>query len=208
LQFIPRSLAVYFKISRELLEDSVNIEQALEATLVGALSLELDRVALEGTGVAPEPKGIIPTTGVGSVAVGAAITDYDKFIDGLYELWIDSAGAPTGIVMHPRTLKTISLFKEGGTNSPLAKPPVLADIPIYPTTAMSITLAPGTATNVIIGNFAELIFGIRSELRIEVLRELYAINHQYGFVAHLRADIGLQHPQSFVKMTGIVPQTR
>ena len=120
-------------------------------------------------------------------------------------MWVDNAGEPTGIMMHPRTLKVISNFKEGGTLSPLARPPVLANIPIYPTTGMSITLAPGTATNVIMGDFSQLIFGIRTDLRIEVLRELFAVNHQYGFVAHMRADIGLQHPESFVKMTGIVP---
>jgi HK97 family phage major capsid protein len=203
--FVPRSLAVYFKCSRELLEDSVNIEQALEASLRGALSVELDRVALEGTGTPPEPKGISPTTNVGAVAVGAAITDWDKFVDGLYELWVDNAGEPTGIMLHPRTLTTVSKFKEGGTNAPLPKPPVLANVPIYPTTGISITLAPGTATTVYMGDFTQLIFGIRTELRIEVLRELFAVNHQYGYVAHMRADIGLAHPQSFVKLTGIVP---
>lgn len=160
LVFIPRSLAVYFKVSRELLEDSVNIDQALEASLRGALSLELDRAALEGSGTPPEPKGIVPTVGVGAVAVGAAITDYDKFIDALYELWVDNAADPTAIVMHPRTLATISKFKEATTLAPARKPSVLEGIPIYRTTAMSITLAPGTATNVIIGDFTQLIFGI------------------------------------------------
>ena len=205
LVFVPRSLAVYFKVSRELLEDSVNIEQALEASLIGALSVELDRVALEGSGTAPEPKGIIASTGIGSVAVSAAITNWDKFIDGLYELWVDSAADPTGIVMHPRTLQTISKFKEGTTNAPLPKPPVLANVPIYRTTGLSITLSPGTATTVVMGNFSELIIGIRTQLQIEILRELFAGNLQVGFLAFLRADIGLAHPQSFVKLTGIVP---
>lgn len=205
LVFVPQSLAVYFKVSRELLEDSVNIEQALEASLIGALSVELDRVALEGSGTAPEPKGIIASTGIGSVAVSAAITNWDKFIDGLYELWVDSAADPTGIVMHPRTLQTISKFKEGTTNAPLPKPPVLANVPIYRTTGLSITLSPGTATTVVMGNFSELIIGIRTQLQIEILRELFAGNLQVGFLAFLRADIGLAHPQSFVKLTGIVP---
>lgn len=205
LVFVPRSLAVHFKISRELLEDSVNIEQALEASLTGALSVELDRVALEGTGTPPQPLGISGTTNVGAVAVTAAITSWDKFIDGLYELWVDNAGDPTGIVMHPRTLKTIAGFKEATTNAPLAPPPVLAKVPLFRTTGIAINLSPGTATTAYIGDFRELILGIRTGLRIEVLRELFAVNHQYGFVAHMRADIGLQHAQSFCKLTGIVP---
>ena len=174
--------------------------------MTGALSLELDRVALEGSGTAPEPRGIANTTNVGAVAVGAAIIDYDKLVDGLYELWVDNSNDATAIVMHPRTLKTISQFKTGiaSDKTPLVKPAVLQNIPIHKTTAISITGSPGTATTVYLGDFSQLIFGIRTELRIEVLRELFAVNHQYGFVAHLRADIGLQHPQSFCKLTGIV----
>jgi HK97 family phage major capsid protein len=205
LVFTPRSLAVYFKVSRELIEDSVNIEQALEASLTGSLSVELDRVALQGSGTPPEPRGIQNTTGVGAVAVTAAITSWDKFILGLYELWIDSANDPTAIVMHPRTLATVVNFKEATTNAPLQTPPVLANIPLLRTTGMSIVESPGTATTVIIGDFTQLILGIRTGLRIEILREAFATNHQYAFVAHMRADIGLQHPQSFCKLTGIVP---
>jgi HK97 family phage major capsid protein len=41
----PKSLAVLFKAWCELIEDSVNIEAALEAALRGALAVELDRFA-------------------------------------------------------------------------------------------------------------------------------------------------------------------
>jgi HK97 family phage major capsid protein len=207
LVFVPRSLAVHFKVSRELLEDSVNIEQALEASLRGALSVELDRVALEGTGTPPEPKGISPTTNVGAVAVTAAITSYDKILDGIYEILVDNAAMPTAMVMHPRTAIALAKLKEGVASSinPVRVPALVEPIKQYMTTGISITLSPGTASTLYLGDFTQLIFGIRTDLRIEVLRELFAVNHQYGFVAHLRADIGLQHPQSFCKLTGIVP---
>jgi HK97 family phage major capsid protein len=207
LVFVPRSLAVHFKVSRELLEDSVNIEQALEASLRGALSVELDRVALEGTGTPPEPKGISPTTNVGAVAVTAALTSYDKILDGIYEILVDNAAMPTSMVMHPRTAIALAKLKEGVASSinPVRVPALVEPIKQYMTTGISITLSPGTATTLYLGDFTQLIFGIRTELRIEVLRELFAVNHQYGFVAHMRADIGLQHPQSFCKLTGIVP---
>ena len=98
--FTARSLAVYFKVSRELLEDSVNIEAALEASLLGALSVELDRVALEGTGTPPN-REVIGTTNVGAVAVTAALASYDKILDGIYEILVDNAAMPTAMVMHP-----------------------------------------------------------------------------------------------------------
>ena len=42
----PKTLAVIVRASRELIEDSLNIENGLTTALAGALSAELDRVAL------------------------------------------------------------------------------------------------------------------------------------------------------------------
>jgi HK97 family phage major capsid protein len=46
---------------------------------------------------------------------------------------------------------------------------------------------------------------MRTEIRIEVLREAFAENLQYAFLAFLRADIGVVRPQSFAQITGITP---
>ena len=51
----------------------------------------------------------------------------------------------------------------------------------------------------------QLLIGVRQEVRIEVGRDLYAANNQYAFVAHLRADIAVAHPESFCKLIGILP---
>jgi HK97 family phage major capsid protein len=55
----------------------------------------------------------------------------------------------------------------------------------------------------ILGDFSKLVIGIRTSLRIEVLRELFAENMQYGFLCHLRADIGVEHPESFCKISNL-----
>lgn len=205
LIFVPRSLAVLVKVSRELVEDSVNIERMLETAFTGALSVELDRVALIGSGSAPEPRGISNTTNVGSVAGGGALTSYDKVLDAVYEILVDNGAMPTAIVMPPRTQNALAKLKEGTTNAPLPKLPLIADIPMLATTSLPINETPGTSSRLIMGDFTQLLFGIRTSLRIEVLRELFAGNLQYGFLAWLRADIGLQHPESFSQITGILP---
>jgi HK97 family phage major capsid protein len=70
IQFQARSLAVLVKVSRELLEDSLNIGEALNMALAGAIGAELDRVCLMGTGVAPQPTGILNTAGINTVSMG------------------------------------------------------------------------------------------------------------------------------------------
>jgi HK97 family phage major capsid protein len=58
---------------------------------------------------------------------------------------------------------------------------------------------------VIMGDFTELYLGVRSELRVEVLREKYADALQYGFLAWLRMDVAVAHAASFAKLIGILP---
>jgi hypothetical protein len=56
--FAPKSLDVFTKVSRELLEDSVNITEMLETAFVRSFAVEVDRVCLYGTGtpwVKPRP---------------------------------------------------------------------------------------------------------------------------------------------------------
>ena len=71
-----------------------------------ATALEVDRVALLGSGSAPEPTGISNVTGVGEVDMGtngAAITDYDEILDALQEIQDANAQDPTAAIMAPRT---------------------------------------------------------------------------------------------------------
>ena len=60
------------------------------------------------------------------------------------------------------------------------------------------------ASTILIGDFTQLLFGIRTDLRIQLLRELYMGTGQYAFLAHLRADIGIEHPASFAKIIGVL----
>jgi len=193
----PKSLAVLVKASRELIEDSVNIESALEAAFRGALAVELDRVALRGSGTPPEPKGIKFISGVNSFGpVAGGFVNYDPLIDGMSLCWEDNSSVTSAIVMSPANLATLAKLKEATTGAPLRKPEVLQNIPMPMTTGLD-------DDTVILGDFSKLIIGVRTSLRIEVLRELFAANLQYGFLAHLRADIAVEHPESFCKITGL-----
>jgi len=159
-------------VSRELLEDSLNIEQALEAALRGSLSVELDRVALRGSGTPPEPTGIKFTSGVNShVPVAGPFSSYDDLIDAMLLNWQDNSPVTSAIVMSPLNLATLAKLKEGTTDAPLRKPDVLQNIPMMMTTSMDNDTA-------ILGDFSKLIIAIRTQPRIEVLRELFAENMQ------------------------------
>jgi HK97 family phage major capsid protein/HK97 family phage prohead protease len=209
--FTPRSLDVFFKTSRELVEDSLNAAEILEAALLRSFAVEVDRVCLHGTGTPPQPKGIRAFTGVGEVSMGtngAQLTSWDKILDTLYELWVDNVTTPTAAVMAPRTLLTIAKFKEATTDAPLAPPPVVRDLPLLQTANMPITETQGTATDassLFIGDFTQLMLGFRTQMQVEVARELYRGAYQFGYFGHLRMDVQVTHPESFARLIGIIP---
>jgi HK97 family phage major capsid protein len=69
----------------------------------------------------------------------------------------------------------------------------MANVPILITTGIE-------NDQVILSDFSRLIIGIRTQLSIEVLRELYATTLSYGFIAYLRAHVGVLQPLAFAKV--------
>jgi HK97 family phage major capsid protein len=132
ITFTAQSLACLIKLSREVMEDSLNIDAALQSALVNAMALEIDRVALFGSGTPPEPLGVYNLgTGLNSVSMGtngAQITNYDNLVSSVYELELDNNDTPSAFIMHPRTSKTLRTLKDT-TNQPLVPPPDIADVP-------------------------------------------------------------------------------
>lgn len=198
------------RASRELVEDAQGLEETLNNAFARALALKLDLAALRGTGTAPEPRGLFNTTGVNEVSMGtngAQLTNWDKIVDA-YQAVRDDNHEPNGaLVLAPRTAATIAKMKDT-TNQPLRRPPDLEDAQILSTTQVGIADTQGTATNasaIYLGDWPQLMIGMRTNLTIEVLRERYSDNHQMGFVAALRADVQLAHPEAFARIVEIIP---
>ncbi|QIE42323.1 phage major capsid protein [Rhodobacteraceae bacterium SC52] len=203
VQMVPRSLAVQTKVSVELMEDSLNLATELPRVLAAAMAVELDRVALLGTGTAPEPRGIANTSGIGTYAQDAASTKYSNLSRARTAI-LTANQTPTAFIMHPREEgRFVDLVDTNG--NPLTVPPRIAEIPMLTTTSIPIDGGAGNDESTIIaGDFARLMVGIRSEIRVEVLKtSAYASNLQYTLLAHMRADVAVTHPGAFYTLTGV-----
>lgn len=201
----PKSLAVIVRVSREVLMDSLNIEQALLNSLTAAMALELDRAGLFGSGSGSEPQGLVNMSGVGEIEHDGELANYAPLIAARTMLLTANAGEPTAFIMHPREDGTLTGLVDG-QGQPLQAHPKVAAIPQLVTT--SVPTNGGTGTNesqVIGGDFNRFLIGIRHDLQIGILKERYADLHQYAFVAHLRATFAAEHTSAFVKVTGIQP---
>jgi len=205
ITFSPKSLAVLIKASRELLEDSLNIRTELPRVIAGAMAVELDRVALFGSGSDPEPTGLTNVSGINEITHDAALTSYAPFVSARTKVLESNADGVSAFVLNPRDDGTLAGLADT-TNQPLMKPEAIRDIPFL--TSMSVptnlgAASPPTDSIIVGGSFRHLLIGMRSEIRIEVLRERFADNLQYGFLAWLRADVAVEHAAAFSKITGI-----
>jgi HK97 family phage major capsid protein len=206
--FTARTLTRLVKLSVELFDDSdPSAEDVIARSFAAQVALELDRVALRGTGTAPEPRGVLNTSGITTTthgANGAAITNYD--------FWLDAKGVvmgnnfePNAHIQAPRSSTSLSKLKEATTNAYLAPPASM--LPMLATKQVPINLTVGTSTDcseIYTADWSNLLIGIRTEFQLLFLRERFlADNLQYAFLAFLRADVQLAQPTAFVVDTGV-----
>ncbi len=175
----PRSLAVSVDVSAELMADSLNLSDALPNILAAAMAAELDRVALLGSGTAPEPRGIANTSGIGTFAQDAINSNYSNLSKARTVILTANRGPLSAFVMHPRDEGEFTDLTDS-TGQPLMAPKAIADIPMLTTTSIPIDGGSGSdESSIIAGNFAHLLVGIRSAIQIEVLKTTkYATNMQ------------------------------
>jgi HK97 family phage major capsid protein len=205
--FTARTLVRLIKLSVELFEDSdPSAEDIIARSFASQLALELDRVALLGSGTAPEPRGVLNMTGVTLTdhgANGSNIASYDWFIDAKGSV-LAANFEPNAHIVAPRTVTSLGKLKDT-TNQYLAAPP--GTLPLLATKQIPVNVTVGTSTDtsyIFTADWSQLMVGIRTEFNLQFLRERFlADNLQYAFLAYLRADVQLAQPAAFVVDRGV-----
>lgn len=204
----PKTLAARTAISRKLLlQSSLDVEMLVQDDLATVLALELQRVAINGSGTAPEPRGILNTAGIGSITGGAnGLAPTWAHIVGLEsEVAQDNADVGTmGYLTNTKVrgkLKTTS--KVSGQNGFIWEES-LNGYQAAVTNAVPGNLTKGTSSGVasaiIFGNFADLIMGMWGGLELQV--DPYSSGDSGSVIvrAFQDADVAVRHAESFSAM--------
>lgn len=206
-----KTLRAWVRLSREVAEDATNLDEVLRRVFASAMAVELDRAALVGSGTGAEPLGIGAASGAAPIvsmgANGTQLANWDKVIDVLQVLQDANAADPTAAIMAPRTAATIAKLKDS-TNQPLQVPPALSQIPRYATTSIPVNQSQGTANNassIIMGDFADLMIGIRSQLQVIRSDGRFLDSNEIGLLFVMRADVAWARAESFAQLRGIIP---
>jgi HK97 family phage major capsid protein len=213
-----KTLMALCKLSVELAEDAINGPTTIENALAEGLAVELDRVAFMGTGVDPQPRGIWNTSGitvVASAANGHALTAtnaYGKWISAIQAVE-DNNFVSNATVIAPRTKAKLNSLQDT-TNQPLMSPDAYKALRTFSTKQIPTNMTKGTSSNAsiaIVGDFSQLLLGMRTNLVVEIMREgadasSSAVTSLQVFIrAYLRAGVQLARANHFAAIEGIIP---
>jgi HK97 family phage major capsid protein len=164
----PKRLGTYSVVSKQLLaQSSYDIEQMIRQELMESIAVAVDNAAIKGSGTGNEPTGILNTSGIGAVAIGANGGDptYNHIV-GL-EGAVDAQNALLANLAYLINTKTKAKLKttkiDAGSGQFVL--PAGADLNGYKFVSSNMVpsnLTKGTGTDlsaILFGNWSDLIIG-------------------------------------------------
>jgi HK97 family phage major capsid protein len=212
----PHILMSSTSYSRQLLQQAVvDVEQLVRQDLTLITAIEIDRAAINGSGAASQPTGILNVAGVGLVALGVngAQPIWDNFVD--LERTVEAANALRGQLGYLSTPGIKARMKKVAQISGTVGIPVWAyerspltgqlegQVNGYraeASTNVPSTLTKGTSNGichaVLFGNWAEVLIG--QWLAVEIIVDPYRLKKQgmIELTSIVMVDVGLRHAAS------------
>jgi HK97 family phage major capsid protein len=212
----PKTVGAYTDYTRKLLlQASLDVEAFIRADLANVVGQTIQLAAINGSGSAPEPYGILNTSGIGSVAGGAAglAPAYTHMVD--LETAVGNANADVGSLGFLTNSKVRGILRKtqefSSTNGKAVwtngRERGMGDIlgyDAYVTNSVPSNLVKGgsgaVCSAVIFGNFADLVIGMWGGL--DLMLDPYALATSGGkrVIALQDVDINLRRVASFAAM--------
>jgi HK97 family phage major capsid protein len=227
----PKQLGARSQYSRLMLQQATpDIESIVRNDLARVMALGIDSAAINGSGASGQPRGILNTSNIGSVAMGTngaalvnAATSGTTGLDQIFllERAVDVANALSGNLYYLTNAKVIAALKQLKSaqadyiwttdrfNGTLGTAGNLNGSPCARSNQVPSNLVKGTSGAVcsalLYGDFSQLVIGMWGGL--EILPNPYGSGYTAGSVdirAMQTCDIAVRHPESFAAITDIL----
>lgn len=213
----PRTVGAYTDISRKLLlQSSIDIEALVRNDLATIVAIEVDRVALHGSGSGSQPTGIDHTTGIG------APVDYSSI--GLVPTWAHVVALESAVAVANADIGKLAYITNPKVRGKLKVTPIVATYsaamiwgqdaaplngyPAYVTNQVSSTLtagsSSGTCSACFFGNWGDLLIGMWGSLDVLVDPFTGGNAGTVRVIVFQDMDIGVRHPLSFAALLGVL----
>ncbi|MCG2600566.1 MAG: phage major capsid protein [Achromobacter sp.] len=207
----PKTVGALVEYSRQfLLQSSIDAEAFVRGDIIRQLAIALDLAALNGSGSGGQPRGVMQTAGIGSVAGGTngAAPTWPHIVK--LETEVASDNALLGTLAYITNTKVRGKLKEtekftgggreiwGEGDNPLNgyRAIVSNQVPSNLTKGT----ADGVASAILFGNWADVIIGMWGGLDILLDPYTGSASGKKRIVAHQSVDVAVRHPESFAAM--------
>lgn len=194
----PHTVTGEYRLSRRLmLQSNTAIEDLLRRDLGFLLAQELDRAAINGSGVAPVPLGVLNTAGVTKGTTAAFLGD--TAADLIAELELDDVTGTGGFLTNALVMKTARKLKDGeGRQYSMAE--LFHNQRVEVSNQVPDDIGTGDDKSALIyGQWGELYLGYWSAVDILINPYHPDVASNGGALLHafLDADVAVRHPQAF-----------
>lgn len=189
----PKTLVATINISRDLmLQGAFESDKVIAGQLRKAISVEVDRVALQGLGASNQPLGILNCNDV--VADSILEMSYENLVDMASTIQDNNADLNgLSMITTPKVKKwMLKNFIGAAGTTPIWNS--IDDMGFYATNNMP-------AGSAIVGDFSQITLGSWGYLDILVDRYKYGTTGAVAISAILGIDVGIIQPLSFRKVT-------
>lgn len=197
-----RTVAHWVQITRQAADDNAQILGYVRGRLAYGLDYRLDAQIINGNGTSPNLRGILNTSGINTVAPGAAEARVISIRKAITQCQVDEY-APTAAVLHPVDWELVELSTDNNgmfrvtPNVANALAPRIWGLNVVPTTA----IASGTG---LVGDFRMgATLWDRQDTQI-FLTDSHAstfTSNILTLLAELRAALSVWRPSAFCKIT-------
>lgn len=207
----PKTVGALVDISRRMfLQSSPDIESLVRMDIIDTLAVALDAAGISGTGASNQPRGILNTAGIGSVAGGTngANVNWQNIVD--LEAAVATANADIGNLGYLSNAKQRGKFKGTTKTSPATsfiwdggeapvngyKCGISSQVPSNLTKGTS----SGVCSAILFGNWADLVLGLWGGLDLIIDNSTGSAAGTVRVVALQDADFGVRQAASFAAM--------
>jgi HK97 family phage major capsid protein len=206
----PKTLGAYVDYSRRLLlQSSIAVEAFIRMDIARTIALMIDLAAIAGSGASNQPRGILNTSGIGSIAGGTngAAPTWDHIVD--LESAVANANAPAGSLGYLTNTKVRGKLKKtqmfSGTNGiPVWQGGELNGARAEVSNQVPSNLTKGTSSGVcsalIYGNWSDLLIAMWGGLDMMLDPYTGATSGTKRVVALQDVDVNVRYPVSFASM--------
>lgn len=196
----PKTVGAYTDVSRKLLlQSSIDVENMVRNDLAKVIALEIDRVALYGSGSSNQPLGLKLTSGINTVDLAAATPTFAELIS--METKIATGNADVATMKYLTNALGRGLLKGAvkvsGQAQFLWEDDMVNGYGAY--VSNQVETASSTDPDFWFGNWADLLIGFWSGLDMMVDPYTQATSGTIRLIGLQDTDVACRHPVSFTR---------